>query len=265
LHVSDRGFCDLQQPRHFLQSEGDHFLVRYHPKVKFHRDAQRAEQRSTNEDGQTVVETWGWLGQANDRRRRYVRRIELVRDGDDPLILITSLLDPDKFPAADLLWIYRERWEIERLFQKVTEVFGLSHLIGCAPPATLFQFAFCMLLYNMIQVVRGYVAQAQHYEPAEISSEMLFRDVEREVSAWHLLFTVEQTAAYFQALPSPSTLRARLTRLFAKPWSQTWRASPPQAVHRRSPRRRTRSHASIHRLLHGPPTKKRRRNLQQRC
>jgi hypothetical protein len=265
LHVSDRGFCDLEQPRHFLHSPEDHFLVRYHPKVKFHRDSQRAERRSVNEEGQTVMETWGWLGNEKDRRRLYVRRIELIRDGADSVILITSLIDPDEFPATDLLWIYRERWEIERLFQKVTEVFGLSHLIGCGPLATLFQFAFCMLLYNMIQVVRGYIAQAQNCEPSDVSSEMLFRDVERQVSAWHLLFTVEQTVAFFEPLPSPKKLTARLNRLFGKTWCDTWLASPPQEVHRRSPRRRTRTHASVHRLLYGSPSKKRRQTRRPRC
>jgi len=260
LHVSDRGFCDLEQPRHFVQSAGDHFLVRYHPKVKFHRDTARAERSSVNAEGQTILETWGWIGSEKDRRRRYVRRIELVRDSAESVILLTSLLDFDKFPATDLLWIYRERWEIERLFQKVTEVFGLSHLIGCSPSATLFQFALCLLLYNMIQVVRGYVAQTQNREPTEISSELLFRDVERELNAWHLLLPVEETVAYFEPLPSPTLLIARLTRLFGRTWSDTWLASPPQAVHRTTPRRRTRTHASVHRLLYGPPPKTRRRN-----
>lgn len=265
LHVGDRGFCDLEQPRHFVQSAEDHFLVRYHPKVKFHRDSTRAECRSTSAEGEVVLETWGWIGSDKDRRRRYVRRIELVRHDADPVILLTSLLDPDQFPVTDLLWIYRERWEIERLFQKVTEVFGLSHLIGCSPPATLFQFSVCLLLYNMIQVVRGYIAQAQNREPTEISSEMLFRDVERELDAWHLLFSIDQTVAYYEPLPTPTTLVGRLTRLFSRKWSDTWLASPPQAVHRRTPRRRTRTHASIHRLLYGPPPKTPRRNRLQRC
>jgi hypothetical protein len=258
LHVSDRGFCDLEQPRHFLRAEGDHFLVRYHPKVKFHRDSSQKQRRSVNEDGQTILETWGWLGSENDSRRLYVRRIELVRKGQDSVVLITSLLDADKYPATDLLWIYRERWEIERLFQKVTEVFGLSHLIGCSPQATLFQFAFCMLLYNMIQVVRGYVAQAQDREPSDISSEMLFRDVEREMISWTYLLPVEDTLDYFQSLPPVEELREKLGDLFSQTWSDTWLTSPPQAVHRSTPRRRTRTHASVHRMMFGAPPKDRR-------
>ena len=36
---------------------------------------------------------------------------------------VTDLLDADAVLAVDLLWLYLERWGIERLFQKVTEVF----------------------------------------------------------------------------------------------------------------------------------------------
>jgi hypothetical protein len=264
LHVSDRGFCDLEQPRHFTAAEGDHFLVRYHPKVKFHRDRGVAERRGQTDDGQTYVESWGWLGSERDPRRRYVRRIELARPGEQPVILITSLLDTDRYPAADLLWIYRERWEIERLFQKVTEVFGLSHLIGTTPQATLFQFAFCMVLYNMIQVVRGYVAQAQQREPSDISTELLFRDVGRELTAWHLLLTPEQTEQYFAALPQPAALQRRLAKLLQFAWSETWLASPPQSIHRTTPKQRGRTHGSVYRILFGPPPKTPRTNQASR-
>ena len=44
------------------------------------------------------------------------------------------------------------------MFQQVTEVFGLEHLIGTRPEGVIFQFAMCLLLYNLIQVVRGAIA-----------------------------------------------------------------------------------------------------------
>jgi len=44
------------------------------------------------------------------------------------------------------------RWTIERVFQQITEVFNLQHLIGTTPQGTLFQLAFCLLLYNMLQL-----------------------------------------------------------------------------------------------------------------
>ena len=264
LHVGDRGFCDLRQPEHFTRRPGDRFLVRYHPKVKFHPDESVAARSSTNELGQSIVETWGWLGSEKDKRRRRVRRIELVRQDADNVILITDLLDAEQYPAADLLFIYRERWEIERLFQKVTEVFGLSHLIGCSPKATLFQFSLCLLLSNVVQVVRGFIAQAQDREPTDISTEMLFRDVTRDLTAWNTLLDPEHTIDHFADLPSTPALRTKLHTLFARCWEDSWQASRPQAIHRQTPRKKTRTHNSVQRMLDAA-AKKPTRNKLARC
>jgi hypothetical protein len=73
--------------------------------------------------------------------------------------LLTTLLDPELDPAVILIVLYHERWEEEQMFQKVTEVFGLRGLVGGTPQGCIFQLAFCLLLDNMIQVVRGYIAE----------------------------------------------------------------------------------------------------------
>ena len=52
--------------------------------------------------------------------------------------LVTDLLDGEMFPASDLLDAYLLRWEIERVFQQITEVFSLESLIGSTPEAVVF-------------------------------------------------------------------------------------------------------------------------------
>jgi hypothetical protein len=145
--------------------------------------------------------------------------------------------------------LYSERWGIEEAFQKVTEVFGLQGLIGGTPQACIFQFAFCMLLYNMIHVVRGYIAEAQDREPEEISAEKLFDDVERQLIAWNVMFEPQVTIDYFQILADVKSLRSRLAELLGHAWSNTWIKSPPQDHHGKTPRKRTRSHNSVYRIL----------------
>ncbi len=51
--------------------------------------------------------------------------------------------------------MYLARWGSERVFQQITAVFHLNRLIATTPQGTLFQLAFCLLLYHLIQVVRG--------------------------------------------------------------------------------------------------------------
>lgn len=249
LWLADRGFCDLDQPARFTVEPGDHFLVRYHPKVPFYADPARPERQGRTEDGLAYVEQWGWLGSPRNKRRRYLRMIRLLRPGAEDVILVTDLLDADEYPAEDLLWLYSERWGIEEVFQKVTEVFGLQGLIGGMPPACIFQFAFCLLLYNMVQVVRGYIAEGQDREPEEISGEKLFDDVEQQLIAWNVIFEPQVTLDYFELLPDAAALQARLRELLGCAWSNTWLKSPPQAHHGKTPRKRTRSHSSVYRIL----------------
>jgi hypothetical protein len=143
LWLVDRAFCDLTQPARFRE-RGDHYLVRYHPKVKFYADPERPARTGCDPQGRTYTEQWGWLGGPQDARRQEVRLITLPKvtdGGKKDLVLVTDLLDGDEYPAADLLALYAERWGIENMFQQVTEVFGLTALIGGTPQACLFQLS----------------------------------------------------------------------------------------------------------------------------
>lgn len=250
LWMGDRAFCDLDQPGRFTADEGDHFLVRYHPKVRFHPDPRRRHWQGKDDRGLTDREQWGWLGSARDKRRRYVRRIVLQRPGKkEDVILVTDLLDAQRYPAADLLGLYGERPRIEYLFQQVTEVFGLRGLMGGMPQACIFQFAFCLLLYNMIQVVRAYVAGAQRREAEAISAEKLFDDVQQQLIAWNVMIDLPSTLAYFARLPKVDGLCLRLRRLLRCTWSDVWLKSPEQKQHRRTPTQQARTHNSVYRML----------------
>jgi hypothetical protein len=249
LWIGDRAFCDLVQPAHFTAEAGDHFLCRYNARVHFHCDATVPRRHGKTAAGQSYVEEWGWLGGASDKRRRYVRRICLNRPGQDDLRLVTDLLDAETYPAEDLLWAYSERWGIEKMFQSVTEVFGLQGLIGGTPEACLFQFAFCLVLYNMIQVIRGYIAQAQDREPEEISTEKLFDDVERQLTAWNVMLDPRETIQHFEGILNAKSLQNRLRALLRSAWSDTWLKSPPQKRNGRTHAKRTRTHGSVYRIL----------------
>src|SRR4029453_14085955 len=140
---------------------GDHFLIRYHTKVHFCPAPTQAAVVTQDAQGRRVVEDWGWLGAESNQSRRFVRRLTLTRPGAEAIILVTDLLDAARYPAAELLTVYLARWGIERVFQQITEVFHLQALIGTPPQGTVLQLAFCLLLYNLLQVVRAYVAVAQ--------------------------------------------------------------------------------------------------------
>lgn len=246
LFVGDRQFCLVAHLAHYREA-GDHFLIRYSKNVQFTRDPQRPIRTSLDAKGRRIVDEWGWLGSAKHPQRCYVRRITLERPGDEPIRVVTDRLDADAYPAVDLLKLYEERWGIERAFQQVTEVFGLQGLIGSSPRATVFQFAYCLLLYNLLQVVRAYVAQGSKHQVGEVSTEKLFGDVQNQLIAWYELATPAETVGLIVPLDLKATCR-RLRELLDGVWKEIWRKSPRQE---RRPSCHTghASHVSAHRLL----------------
>ena len=247
LWVADRQFCTLVQIADFVAG-WDHFLVRYHGNVRFQRDTSRAGKAGRDTEGRRYEDEWGWLGRPGHPQRRYLRRIRLERPGDKPVILVTDLLDETRYPAADLLAIYLCRWGIERMFQQVTEVFGLGGLIGSTPEATVFQFAFCLVLYNLIQVIRAQVAQAEQRPVATISTEKLFEDVTRELIAWREVIEPAETVACFEAPLTVAQVRARLKRLLKGVWRERWTKASSR---KRRPAKKSgkRDHGSVYRIL----------------
>ena len=249
LWVADRQFGDLTQTAAFAAG-ADHFLVRYHPKTHFCLDSPRPAQLGQDAHGRAWGEEWGWLGCARAKQRRFVRRITLVRPGEESIILLTDLLDALQYPATDLLELYLARWSIERVFQQITEVFHLQTLIGTTPQGTVFQLAFCLVLYNLVQVVRAYVATAQACPAATISTELLFDDVHRQLIAFTELVPLALVEPLFAPLPSVKCLRAQLTALLAPVWTPRWLKAP--AKKRKVPLPRTPlrgNHTSVYRLV----------------
>lgn len=248
LYVEDRQFCDLVQPG--LLNEDEHFLIRYHKKVGFHRDRTKRIRKGKNAEGLRYKEEWGWLGQPNDPRRCYVRRITLFRNDAEDVIVVTDLLDADAYPATDLLKVYRHRWDIEQVFQRVTEVFHLRELISSTPQATVFQAAYCFLLSNLIVTIRAYLAQSQDLEPEEISTYQIQYDVQRQLIAWNQMLDPESTLAVLGEVKTAARLRQYLRRRLSGAWTERWLKTPPSKhtpVERKTYIRG--GHTSVHRLL----------------
>jgi Transposase DDE domain len=264
LFVADRQFCDLVQPHQLTARQGDHFLIRYCHKVHFERDETVPVWTGTDPRGNPFVEDWGWIGKTKDRRRLRVRRITLHRlptpddPAPEPIILLTDLLEADAYPAIDLLEAYRARWGIEQVFQKITEVYHLDNLISTSPEGTAFQCAFCLLLYNILQLLAEYLAVEEKIPATRISLENLFSDVQRQLTAWNELVPSEMTLT-LAGLSTVSELRERLKFLLSEAWTNRWLKAPPKK--KRSQLRLASqpipgTHTSMFRLLHSPPAQK---------
>jgi hypothetical protein len=263
LWVLDRQFCDPVQAQRLVALD-DHFVIRYHRKVHFVADPERPARSWTDPQGRAVVEEWGWLGAASNRLRRYVRRITVQRSGQEAIAIVTDLLDGDAYPALALLALYQKRWSIEQVFQQITEVFTLRQLIGSTPEATVFQASFCLVLYNLIQVVRSYVAvsAASPVPVAEVSAELLFRDVQEELTALHKVVPVAEVVASVPRAWPAGRLPERLRQLLGGVWRERWRKAVNRKPRPHQPKRKGGNHTSVHRLQQAHHQKQGKKDLK---
>jgi hypothetical protein len=262
LVVLDRLYCNLSFPREVLKA-GGHFLIRYCSNTTFVPDESRPAQEVRDADGRRIVQEWGWLGKVAKADRVYVRRITKHLPDDKELGVITDLLDETTYPAEAMLGTYRSRWGLETVFQQITDVFSLKHLIGTQPKAVLFQLSFCLLLYNALQVVRAHLAWHQGCEATAISNEKLFGDVERQMVAVSELVEVKTLLALLGAVPSAREVGADLRDRLRGAWSDRWWKAPSsgRGGHQKVKKRVLGNHTSTYRVLQqareqktGPPT-----------
>ncbi len=164
---------------------------------------------------------------------------------------MTDLLDEARHPAADLLAVSLARWQIETVFQQIIEVFHLQRLIGCRPPATVFQASLCLVLFNVLQLVRGYVAGGRPEPVVEsVSAEQLFADLTKDLVGLHEVLTVDEVVGGVSVPGGDGPLRDRLRGLLGGLWSPKWAKVRNETTRPEKPPPRTSGgHTSVHKLL----------------
>jgi hypothetical protein len=257
LSVWDRQFDNVATMADLSSRPGDAFVVRM-TRDK-HLFAVESTAETVDPEGRAVRDEVGLLGKKAAR----VRRVTLVRGGTDKsegegegeaedVVLLTDLLDRAAFPAADLLALYRRRWGIEQVFQQVTETFALDHLIGSGPRAVLLQFAYCLLLYDLVQLVKAYVAADGDVLASVVSTYYLFADVRRELVAW--AYHGGGGGGRTRVTRDAAQMRQRLGELLRGSWdpiAYTKASDKRPRPQRAPPKRLVGGHSSVQRLLEG--------------
>lgn len=250
LWVGDQGFGDLAQVRR-CTAEGDHCVLRLHPKSQFTPDPLQPARRGVDAQGRAWTDEIGELHSTREGTKT-MRRITLVRPGKKDLVIITDLLDAETYPANDLLELYRERWGIETVFLTVSEVFHLKHLIGSHPQGIIFQASLCMMYYNVLQVLRGLAAQTQERATQEVSTHNLFDDLHHELIALYRLAKPDDIVAGLRERAATIVdLRAYLLKRLGGAWSPLWVKARAKKRHLPKPKHKRggAAHFSSHRVL----------------
>ena len=254
--IGDRHFC-TQAILQGLHEQGACFIVREHTRHPV-LAAQGAWSESTDiETGRVRQQSIELKQPSRDGEPLRWRRIEVelttpTESGDTRIALWSNL--PEQVDAATIAKLYRKRWRIEGLFQRLesvlhSEVKTLGH-----PRAALLGFAVAVLAYNVLALLKQATERAHHatYPDLDVSTYHLAVEITGDYEAMVRILPPEHLP---RADDDPQQLLQRLLAL-------AHRLSPRQlATSKRAPKPATakgyvhgsiaRSHMATHRLLKG--------------
>jgi hypothetical protein len=149
-----------------------------------------------------------------------MRAIRYERRGFRPQTLLTSLLDPVRYPAKEIIALYHERWEIELGYDEVkTEMLERQEAIRSKKPRGVAQELWGVALaYNLVRLEMIRIADEAGVPANRISFVMALRLI-RDEWAWA---TVTSPGAIQRRLRE---LRAEVAR-FVLPPRRTERSYP---------------------------------------
>ena len=99
------------------------------------------------------------------------RAIRYHRRGFRPQTLLTSLLDPATYPAAEIVELYHERWELELGFDEVkTHTLEREEALRSRAPERVRQEIWGLAIgYNLVRLEMAHVAARAEVAPLRIS------------------------------------------------------------------------------------------------
>ena len=221
LFVADRQFSSLKAFDEFA-SGSSHFVVRHAKTLTFTADPERPAVKHHDSEGRVVTEEWGWAGKGGPTSRREVRRVSVTKTNDEPIVVLTDLLDSTAVPATDVLVGYRKRWDIESTFRDVTEVFALGRFVGSTAEATVFQASLAFVLSNLQAVLNGFIAADRGCDAEDLSLRQIRRDWHRQLIALKELTTAADVAAAIRPAVTAEELRAEITQWLSGVWGKGW-------------------------------------------
>lgn len=189
LVMFDRGLHDYALFREILK-KGAHVLARLSDSIKIH-DKKRLSDGSyvgylypTGEQrarlvAQGEIKKWS----AKKEERIQVRVIEYtITEPSLPgygevHLLITTLLDPERYPARELVVAYHERWEVETAIDEMTTHQRLSRypLRSRSPMAVLQELYGCLIAHYLIRSLIHRAALDGDLDPDRLSFVQAFR------------------------------------------------------------------------------------------
>lgn len=118
-----------------------------------------------------VLEDWRVrLGTKVQTTARLIR----LTIGEKAYEFVTNILDPERLPAQAVADLYRDRWEVERMFQDLKTVLNLNRFYCGNTNAVALQLYASAIVYTGLRLGQGRIAAEAGIQPENISTAKLF-------------------------------------------------------------------------------------------
>jgi IS4 transposase len=178
LWLADRNFS-TRRILCGLHDQGSSFIVREHGRTPNPQSLEPVQYRGRIEAGAVYEQAVEVEDNAGQRLR--LRRVELhleraTEDGDTTIRLLSNL-PPSQFTPRRIARLYRQRWQIESLFQRLESVLHSEVVTLGHPRAALLAFGVAVLAYNTLAVLQSAVWSAHELHTSELElSSFYFAD-----------------------------------------------------------------------------------------
>lgn len=164
LLLLDNGFYSIEVLARILR-RGAHFLIPTRSNAK-----PRLLQKLGPNDGLYQIRASGyWKDQPHVPPHMIVRMVVCHRDGFRPRTLVTSLVDAERFPAADLAELYHRRWHIETFFRDLKHTLHVTHWHARTLKALYAEIIFSMALATLTRLLMAQAAAQAKISPHSLS------------------------------------------------------------------------------------------------
>lgn len=161
-----------------LPRQGVDVVARLHQARKV--DFRKASQRLGHHDGvflwrkgclqSTILTPEQWAALPEEIQVRLVRFTAACRGfRTQRITLVTTLLDAELYPAAELVAVYLRRWRIELCLRDVKTTLGLEHLRCQSPAMVRKELLAGLIAHNLIRCLMAEAAQVHEAELERLS------------------------------------------------------------------------------------------------
>lgn len=201
LWIGDRAFCTYNIISGWYRS-GCALLVRQHAaNAKLIVEGPPQAQGKTD-SGEVFEHLVDCIGTGTEDSSIRLRRIELhlskaTEDGETVIALLTNL--PQTVTAMQIADLYRRRWTIENMFQKIESVLASEIKTLGYPRAAVFSFCVALLGFNVLSMLQAAV-EAEHGIEHRSPEELSLYHVANQIKLVHGGMLLALPAEYWAAL-----------------------------------------------------------------